>query len=204
MNPAMMLLAQMARKPARSSSVDSASTASTAPSKRKKPAKARAKAKPKAKALLSVDLSKAVIKRLSKQAGAKRVSADAYEQVNEIYKGLVKELTSKAVIMMQHSRSKTITLSHVKQAGEGLSMRLRGDPSTDETEIPRTVFIRAVKKTTPIGTRLQAEAVAGMIVLVEARLVKRMRGAYGLRVHSGQQTLSKRDLLNVKTVCQGV
>ena len=152
-------------------------------------------------------LTKAAIKRISNKAGAKRVSASLYSEVQSMYRKVLESILTASLRVTENSRRKTVSLGDVKQALTIMRLGIHINPQQKKFDFPVATFKRDIKDIllTPEqmggNPRFSKEAVIALMSFVGDYLFKYIRSAVGLKGHCGAVTVDQRDLKNVHTVC---
>jgi len=169
-------------------------------------------------------ITKPVIKRLGKKAGVAKISGLVYAEVRGILQDFLNDQIRKMIIVMEHSKRKTITVDDIRYVfdgkiyGEVTSAKpckvWSGKKSKDYMKqlqrevkfyqnqseclfIPKGAFeklIREIIQNYRTDVRVQANAFLTLQYTIEEKLTNLLEAAMLLTVHSGRMTMHPKDL----------
>jgi histone H3/H4 len=162
-------------------------------------------------------LSDSCIKRISVEAGVKRLSTKAYPNLNIVVTEFLTRVVRSAIVLMEHATRKTLMGSDIKQSlemlkykaaarrkGENLLTQLSEDVDTTisirEPLIPLNTFSRIVRNIaqniTSDGTspRVSEESVKILRSHAENRLINLLKDSHRIATHSKRTTVKSEDI----------
>ena len=156
-------------------------------------------------------LSKPLIRRIAKQAGASRVASTLYTEVQKMYEDVLETLLKNIFILVKAgAKRKTIKLGDVRQALKSMGLDVLIDPK-QKSPFPVATFRRDIAAITPDlinpnrwSPKFAKDAILGMISFLHDYLFRYIRSAVGLDAHSEGKTVKARDIKNVCTICGGL
>jgi histone H3/H4 len=145
-------------------------------------------------------ITNTAIKRLCKQAGAKRIAKDSYPTIREEFERVLLLLSKRSNAIKQMERKKTLQPKHVRVALKGMGRAVPVASELQNLKFTKAPIVKCIKHALK-DTRVGNEAVMILMSATSHIILKWIRSAVGLKAHNGLATLDSRDLKNVQTIC---